>query len=249
MTIRVPWAILVCYYDPVNESSAFRLEKDLVAVLRESTPGVLKNAPRLCRMLTETQVGPRIPDLLLFYSKPDRQRSAVQLTYFDCAILAAILDGQPIDVVKLAERTYASIGDIERRVVRLVRLGFVTARPDGTFALRRGVIPTDVRVVAVEAKLYRWREALSQAEAYFSFANESYIAMPSHAVRRNINALDACAVAGVGIIAVDDSGASLLLNGERREPCSAEWVRLVSNAVGINQTAAVTRANASRQAR
>lgn len=234
---------------PVNASSAFRLEKDLVAVLLESTSVVLDGASRLHRMLTETQVGPRIPDLLLIYSESDRQRMPLRLTYFDCTILSAILDGQPIDAAALAERTYASVTDIDQRAVRLARLGLVTVRPDGAYALRRGVIPDDVRIVAVEAKLHRWREALSQAQAYLSFANEAYIAMPSQQIRRNVDALDACATAGVGVIAVDETGASLVLDSEKHDPSGAEWVRLVSNAVGLNQTAATARANASRQAR
>ena len=37
-------------------------------------------------------------------------------------------------------------------------------------------------VVAVEAKLLRWRDALAQAISYLRFANESYVALPKAVV-------------------------------------------------------------------
>ena len=108
-------------------------------------------------------------------------------------------------------------------------------------------IPIAAHVVAVEAKLTRWKEAVAQARDYLRFANEAYIAMPASIIGRNTKALAACADAGVGVIAVDQVDARVVMRAAKSQPCSAEWVRILTHAVGLRQLTAASKA--SRHAR
>jgi hypothetical protein len=219
-------------------SGHFRFERDLVAVLRDSSPAALNLTNGPCRVLSEMQVGMRIPDLLLVFGASGAHRAPLKLTYFDCAIVAAVLDAGPTSVSELAHRTYASDGEIAHRVERLIRLRLLERRGDASLQAQDGTVPQDVRVVAVEAKLTRWKEALTQAQGCLAFANEAYIAMPGSVVRSNVPAMEACALAGVGVIAVDEGGSSVLLDAEHRQRVTAEWVRVVSSAVGLSHVRA-----------
>jgi predicted transcriptional regulator len=233
----------------VSESSAFRFESDLVEVLRENPPAVLNLRNSTVQVLKEIQVGMRIPDLLIVCSKIQQPTTSVKLTYFDCTIIAATMQSGGMSVAELADAMFASEAEIAKRVVRLVRLGLLDQQQDAQVRMRRRALPGKPHVVAVEAKLVRWKEALSQARRYLAFANEAYIAMPGATVRRNVAALTACAEAGVGVIAVDEIDADVLLPAERRQLVSAEWVRVVWNAVGLAHTRANIPSNASRHAR
>jgi hypothetical protein len=203
----------------------------------------------ILQVLTEIQVGTCIPDLLIVCSGTEYPRASPKLSYFDCTLVAATMRAGATTVEGLADTTFSPTTEIARRVERLVRLGLLAQISEDQIRLSHRALPNRVRIVAVEAKLTRWKDALTQTQTYLSFANEAYIAMPAASVRHNVNALSACADAGVGVIAVDECEASVVLRAENRQPISAEWVRVVSSAVGLPYTPARLSANASRHAR
>lgn len=229
--------------------TGFRLEKDLLTALRDRSTAVLE--PTGARhatyhILSEQQVGMCIPDLLVVRAKPGEDRTPLRLGYFDCALIAAALKAGSVTVADLAASTYSAPEQIGKRVLRLVKLGLMSERSGG-IRVPANTLPTGVHVVAVEAKLTRWREAISQARDYLTFANEAYIAMPANVIARNARALAACAEVGVGVIAVDEVDARIVLHAQMHRPCSGEWVRIVSGSIGLRQPN--TPAKASRQAR
>ncbi len=231
----------------VPDSESFRLEKDLVAVLRDTSASAFGAAAAECDIVAEMQVGMRVPDLLLVFNRSSRDLAPVKLSYFECALLASALTRGTASISELAQTTYAPREQVKPRVARLAQLGFVKLRGEQLTATKG--IGRHIRIVAIEAKLSRWKDALLQAQKYRSFANEAYIAMPTTVVRKNLTAVEACADSGVGIIAVDQTGADVFLNAERAQPQSAEWVRILSSAVGLPQTRPATSSNAARQAR
>jgi hypothetical protein len=236
------------YYLGVSDTG-FALEKDLVSALRERSAQVLESRRRAnttYQILTEQQIGACIPDLLIVRSKPDKDRIPLRLSYFDCALIAAALKAGSVTVADLAAATYSAQEQIDKRVVRLVRLG-VMSEAAGGLRVRAQSLAMNAHVVAVEAKLTRWRDAVAQAREYLRFANEAYIAMPARVILSNAIALAACADDGIGVIAVDEIEAWVVLNAEEHRPCSAEWIRILSNSVGLRYPS--TAANASRQAR
>lgn len=63
-------------------------------------------------------------------------------------------------------------------IERLVRDKFVVRRGSTCLQKVNGWAPLHSRIVAVELKLARIREALAQARAHLAFADESYVALP-----------------------------------------------------------------------
>jgi hypothetical protein len=229
----------------LRDEPMFRYESDLVSALRERPPSQLLRRTADFQLLAGVQVGMRIPDLLLFSGAPTEGWVPAKLSYFDCTIVSAAMDAGPLTVADLAERTYSAPHEISVRVNKLVRFGLLASRSGERFDARRSALPK-IKIIAIEAKLSRWKEALAQAVHYLSFANESYVAMPATTIRRNIPALDACAREGVGVLAVDSLSTDVVLAAQPARPQSAEWVRVLSTCVGLAQSKTLS---ASRQAR
>ena len=65
-------------------------------------------------------------------------------------------------------------------------------------------------VVTIEAKVSKWRRAVQQARRNRLFAHRSYVALPEHLVPR-VSTDAGFLASGVGLLAVDDGGATLLV--------------------------------------
>jgi hypothetical protein len=71
-------------------------------------------------------------------------------------------------------------------------------------------LPIDgVEIYAIEAKLYRWRDAIKQASTYRKFADRAYVALPESTISSLV--LGESEANGVGVIAVGPGGAIRVL--------------------------------------
>jgi hypothetical protein len=102
--------------------------------------------------------------------------------------------------------------------------------------VRRGLFPNAAEVIAVEAKLHRWREAIEQATTYRRFANRSFVALPRATIEGSAQISEACRERGLGLIAVWSSGAKVVRPAVRHRPASAEWVWVVGQAADWKAT-------------
>jgi hypothetical protein len=217
-----------------NPNPHFRLERDLVDALCADSLDVLRNTPHNnFELLREVPVGAhatRFPDVVLIFSFEQPDTAQVRLTYEDAILLAALLK-QSATSAELREQFFADVASLEQRLGGLSGKNLVRRSADGRWEANRSVLPSGIRIVAIEAKLARWRQALEQAGQYSVFANESYIAMPGHlACGRQL--LTTCASRGVGVIAVDQHGVRVVLEAESHAPQTPEWLRFVTRTVG-----------------
>src|SRR5690606_33671407 len=72
-------------YHPPRPMS-FRLERDLLHVLRDYSGPLFSHATEELRVFTEIQIGMRIPDLLIVSGPAPESGRSQRLAYFDCAI-------------------------------------------------------------------------------------------------------------------------------------------------------------------
>ena len=219
----------------VLASAGFGLERDLVAALHEGAPAALDLRDRWFHIRSEVTIRDRVADLVLVHASLPPATKPSRVSYFEAAILALLLERGASTVETVAAELFADSSSIQIRVSKLAKLGFVDI--DG-----RRVRPTekrvtkDLRVIAIEAKLTRWREAIGQAASNSVFANESYIAMPSSVFHKSGAVLSACRSAGVGALAVEpDKSIIVVLDAPAHEPQSPEWLRLVSSVGGFAQ--------------
>jgi hypothetical protein len=97
----------------------------------------------------------------------------------------------------LASKMFDAPTLLAKAVADLVRGQLVTQRPSGALQLASCVARLRAEVVAVEAKLRRWREALFQGKTYQRFADRVIVAMDTTS-EANVD-LSAFKEAGVGL--------------------------------------------------
>lgn len=217
----------------------FTLECQLFDVLRTRLADALPEAAGdSCRILAHPPVGVRIPDLVVLYDRHRARPSRpITLTYFEADVLAYLLEtAESWTPSALSAAAYAPPDAVSRALFRLKRHRLVIEAVPTKFTVRRAAFPQHLEIVAVEAKLTRWRDALEQARGYLRFANRSYVAVPGALARGNHRLLADCADDGIGVVAVDSASTSVVLEAARHDhQRSGERVRLIATGYGVPQ--------------
>jgi hypothetical protein len=244
--------VVLCASMAPRPTGSFKLEREIVAVLSVESQALLapSNADQICDVVTEMPVGSgnvRIPDVLLIYtdSRGPERSAPTPLSYYDAEIISRLARSSA-SLTDLAAEFFANQDELSGRLRRLEGRGLIRRSFDTALYQTTALFPRNIRIVAIEAKLKRWRDAIRQASRYVEFANEAFIAMPSGVAMRS-QVVEACAEAGVGVLAVDQTMVTVVLQPESVTPCSGEWVRVVSATVGVQGPS--TAARASSQAR
>jgi len=133
-------------------------------------------------------------------------------------------------VAELAQKVPLSESTLRNSVIpRMLAAGLLERGKD--YRVRLGVSPPPPvkRIVAVEAKQHRWQDAVRQAYRYTSFADLTYVAVwdgTSARVDRTV-----LKRLGLGLIAVEPSGAKILLRAEAVAPRRPKMHRYCSEAL------------------
>jgi len=140
---------------------------------------------------------------------------------FRVLLLSYIPDKEKDEVVSFAElhRQFASFLDesfIEKELVRLIKDKFVQEVQPGIFQKLNGWFPLHKRIVAVELKLTRISEVISQAHSNLEFADESYVGLPYDNAKHLFTSRDRRQLAekGIGIIGVHKEGIRVFLRSK-----------------------------------
>src|SRR5688500_7374177 len=145
---------------------AFSLESQLCSALVNEWPRRF-GAKHTVNILREVRVGTLIPDLVAFHSwapaKPQVQLPV--LTLFESTVVSALVR-RPRRISGIASQLFTRADRVQAVLDRLVRRGLAKTCARGIYSLARGSIPARTEVIAVEAKLTRWREAVAQARRY-----------------------------------------------------------------------------------
>ncbi len=232
----------------MTTASAFELESELCAVLSDRIADVLeRDGARPMMPLGEVQVGLVIPDLVFVSSAICLAQRPVELSGFDTWIVAELLRARPRCAKTLAARLFARPEKTTKALHRLERIGVLHRESDAAFMLRDW-FPTDSEVVAVEAKLARWRDAVDQAEEYLHFANRSYVALPTETVTRSTELKAECRKRRLGLLAVSRQGVELVREAPLHRPRTPAWVWLVARALDEQRRATATMPSPARRA-
>ncbi len=187
-------------------SSSFSLESHLVDSLKRQLRKLLENTRYgdEFEFFSELPVGAIIPDLMVVRlprgTRPMSGRKC-QVPVLDGFVLSALLDAGPLSGDEIANRLFTRPKRIAPCLRRLESMDIVVSSEE-EYALRPGTFLHDAQIVAIEAKLTRWKEAIEQANAYLGFANQSYVALPEDIVEGVSGIVNKCEDAGVGLISV-----------------------------------------------
>ena len=135
------------------------------------------------------------------------------------ALLQLIPDastGRTTDVERLRSQIDEPASIFERDLRSLCERRFVVRHEDGGLQRLTGWAPLHTRIVAIELKLSRVDEVISQARSHTAFATESFIGLPTDKAVRLANSERAKRLreAGVGLLSVDREEASVLIRPE-----------------------------------
>lgn len=160
-------------------SNGFRIESEMFRPVMKAIPEKFPPENRAMRMLRETAIGNVIPDLLIGQWEADQDRSVPRMSNIARHVLALLLRSGPSTVQSVQRKLYLSESALARAMSVLHRAGALSQdEPHGElhvsadFARR-----TNIKLIAIEMKMKRWREALAQAIRYLSFADEAYVVL------------------------------------------------------------------------
>ena len=187
-------------------ATPFALERHMLAPLAEGLPHLLGLGDGLTvRILREPTMGRIIPDLLVGAWPLERApRAYAATTWIDAHVRALVEREGVVAVEAVRGRLYLSPKAAAASEARLLRHGLI-AHADGTHAdpswtLVPGAETTGLEIVAVEAKLSRWQDAVAQAANYLTFADRAYVVLDGNRVDVTPALLDAVAAARVGLV-------------------------------------------------
>lgn len=156
---------------------------------------------RTARILREPAIGQIIPDLLVGSWDPARRPVAYgAATRIDAHIWALLERDGPHTLGDLTARLHLSMSRANDSLARLTRAGIVTVTPYAQFAISMSARADDFEIIAVEAKLARWQEAIQQAVSYLTFANRSLVVLDGNRVEDTAGLRDAARTSGVGLV-------------------------------------------------
>ncbi len=200
------------------------VEELLVRKIATLLPDRLRREGLTLGVHKEVTVGSNIADLVLV-ARPHRRRLAFNrpLSTTESVLLAFLrLSGPaPVDVVERLLgvgsgrlHTHAALRWLLRR--RAIRLRGREVLVDKAWT--RGMY-----VVAVEAKLSRWRDALAQAATYQRYADRVFVALPERFAGNAFRHADEFRAAGVGLLRVNHRQVRTLIAGVKQR--NHDWRR------------------------
>lgn len=124
-------------------------------------------------------------------------------------------EGKPLALKEISARLNYLFDDslLTQEIDRLIQDKFVERASSGAFHKLNGWVPLQKKLIAIELKLTRITEALSQAINNSAFADESYVGLP---IEKAISLSqsprgDAFMQNGIGLIGIDSDSCEVLI--------------------------------------
>jgi hypothetical protein len=185
----------------------------LPSVMSLTSDFITKNG--FCAVTTELPTGYRIVDIVIaaFSIKSERLMTSILgpklrlLTLHNLMVLERIVACRQITTRKLAKELYIEQDILENRHLSLLeKLGLVIREGKLSYKTTEWIDLCPKKIISIEMKLYKWREALDQAKYNLYAADQSYIALPEESIQRFRTDLGIVERSGVGLITINQHG-------------------------------------------
>ena len=180
----------------------FRFEFEMVKPLLPLLPTVFELSSGLrTRVIRETAIGSVIPDLMIGVWSGELPHYS-KLNGVSRHILAWLSTEKAAkDEEQLRDALLLSKHALDSAISTLRRIGAIEKRDSGEIELRPEFdISHLVRLIAIEIKLKKWRQALEQAAEYRMFADEAYVVLDGAQLELTAEITDAFLANGVGLL-------------------------------------------------
>ncbi len=204
----------------VDSQIPFRFESEMLEPLIAAIPKAFKlQTGQHARMLREPMIGSVIPDILLGTWQGEIP-SLRKLNVIACHVLAWLSSERIIaGEQELQDCLSLSPHAVSSSLSTLRRIGAIERKESGEVEIQpRFDISNAVKLVAIEVKLKRWREALLQAKEYRKFSDEAYVVLDGSQIRLNEEINDAYTQSGVGLLIQSGEHLHLEICAEPKSP-------------------------------
>ncbi len=183
-------------------------------------------------------MGDRVPDFVCisFENVIDEDVLPKNCTYRHAAVLATLRQRHRTRPVQLAKQLYTDVERLEPLLKDLIASGAVVENSTGSLSLSSFWSGLRAEVIAVEAKLTRWKDALIQAMSHKRYADMAVVAMDAATIPRKASSIQAFADQGIGLCAISPDSAEWVVEPERREGKGHEREYLLTSALASPQT-------------
>lgn len=195
----------------------FQLEKEMIPILKRDLPKIFGST----HTAEEFVSGNGRPDLVFacasargsFWKEtpPDYETLHLLIKYLN-------KEGRILHVDEVLGVDLSSRKKIQTIIDTLSKLGFVEYKDGSHIVVRRKYQPAAEQLVSIEAKLRDWKSGVYQAVRYKAFSNSSYLAISEQYLEKVDRSL--LREHGVGLIAVSDLGATIIVRAKKNKPRS-----------------------------
>lgn len=177
-------------------------------MVRKATPRILE-ALRLtqdqCSVTHELTVGHSIADIVIL-RRTDAAGSfwpEGPLSVVESSILSSLrrLGTANIDVI--SKEIFMQAEPVRRLLLGRLSRWCLVQNQDGDFSTSKAWVSRS-EIIAIEAKLTRWRDAIDQAATYRRYADRAFVLLPSQNAVIAAQHKDAFTKAGVGLLSYGD---------------------------------------------
>ena len=172
----------------------------------------------------EPQLDTGYPDIVIveYFSLPSNRwnKSRNDLTSTDLKILYYIQEKRGGAIAEISNVLGYPVSLVEKSVNRLSKAGIISLSKSQKF-VRNTQLKSYCRIhkiIAIEAKIDKWKEAIRQANNNIWFATESYVLMNKESCSSSI--IETCKANGIGIIIVNGKIKTALPSVQRSFPVS-----------------------------
>lgn len=187
-----------------RKESPYEKEAHLVEFAQHLLPQFFAPEGAACFVEREVGVGRSIADLVLLIRRPDLPWPALStISVAESVILAALRQWGPTRIDLLEIRCgFERHGLRQGALKRLTKSGTLLRERGGRVTLAPEYVQ-GTKIVAIEAKLTKWRDALDQAVVYRRYADEAFVLLPAQNADPAMRARADFEDAGVGLLVVD----------------------------------------------
>lgn len=211
----------------------FRLEKHLRDTLCKNWINRFDdNCSSVYRV--EVPVGRLVPDVVIVKTntKPRHDLWPKGFSYQHSVIVWLLRSFRKLRLKTIADKVYDNPDRTERLISPLLKSGALDKNGNGAYFLSEELLNLDAKVISVEVKLKRWRDALKQAKEYKEFSDMSIVAMDASIATGNTPIRNHFISEGIGLYAVSRESASAVIAERSKEVSHPYHDYLVASAFG-----------------
>lgn len=204
----------------------YQLEREMLEPLVRSLPTALGCAPGApLTAIVETPIANVIPDVLLGVWNYDPGARVRKFGFLERHVLAAVESAEVADTRSIARILHVSDKEAKGCIQKLVRAGALIETPCDRISIGNSARADRVEIIAVEAKMRRWRDAVAQASAYRQFSDRAFVCLDGNQISLTAAMKNAFHDKGVGLLLQHRFVLRQVIPATRARSLTAERVR------------------------